>query len=115
MLNNNNLNGAKTMRTTKEITSDIRAINTRANALNDLQNEGGEGYQHEPDTSALEAEWDIANAAERKEEWTKEVTIARRAEFNISGATKLTLTKIESKLGYTLHNLKKAIASHGIA
>ena len=62
--NDNNLNGGQTMRTSKEISAEIRALHTKANAMSDLQNEGGEGYTHQPETKALEAEYYAAKKSE---------------------------------------------------
>jgi len=59
-------NAATETRTSKEISAEIRAMNNKINTLNDLQNEGGEGYEHTIDTSALEAEYYAAKKAEKE-------------------------------------------------
>jgi hypothetical protein len=82
---------------------------------NNIHNEGAEGFN--PFTNELERrgneEFEAMKNAEN-EEWTKEVTIARRAEFNSHKPTRATLPKIQKDLGYTFFDLQNAIKRHGL-
>ena len=99
------------MRSSKEIAKEIRNLNKAGRKINAYQNEGGCGYDHTPDTSALEAEYHAAKKEEFAAEWTAEVTATRRATFNdlvISKKFK-TLHEIEQALGFTRDQLAEAI------
>lgn len=100
------------MRNSKEIAAEIRKINAAGRAVNAYQNEGGEGYDHTADTSALEKEYNEAIEREFRAEWTEEVTAYRRNAWNKSGVTPRTVPQVQKALGFTLIDLKKAVAMH---
>jgi len=91
------------------------------NAYETLQNEGEGGYvaydRRYPKQPTL-AEQDAILAATRAEleakfaaEWTRDVTIARRAEWNVIAKTGVNPQK---QLGYGIIDLKRAIAAHAL-
>ena len=105
------------MRNSKTIANEIKTIIAAGRRMNRLQNEGGEGYDHTADTSALQAEHAAAQDSEFATEWTAEVTTERRAAWNANmqqyRTKKMTpkiLTSLERDAGYTMNDLKKAIA-----
>ncbi len=97
------------------------------NAYNKLQNEGGEGYvdyaKRYP-TQPTQSEQDAILAQTKAEldaafstEWTAEVTAARRATWNDAIKAKAPKTAreaaaLEKAVGFTLTNLKRAVAMH---
>lgn len=112
------------MRTTTEIQAEITKIRDADNRYNQVVNEGGEGYARDSVPDALRAEYLAAEQAEFAATWTAETTAARRAAWN-AGVAKLTaargnnvtghhLRALATSLGYTLADIKRAKALHGI-
>lgn len=108
------------MRTTKIIQAEIEAIRAKDRAYNRIQNEGGEGYERDSVPEALKQEWLDAEKAEFAATWTLEVLMARRAAWNDAVArrapkTSAAVAQIQRDMGYTLADIKRAKALHGIA
>ena len=109
------------MRTVKQIEKEIADIRERGRKLNALQNEGGDGYDHTDHTQKgkLMAELKAARFAEN---WSREQTIEKRQAWNeemrdLAKDGKITITEIAKtakKLGYTMDDLKTAIAHHNL-
>lgn len=107
------------MRTRQEIKAEMKAVAERGRRMTALQNECGEGYDH-TDVARIEQlsnELQAAIAAE----WTIEATQARRAAWNASikamagrRITPQDVAAIEAANGFTLDELKAAIARHNI-
>ncbi len=98
------------MRTIKEIQADIDSERAKARRLNNLQNEGRDGYNHAQNDSRLTELADEMQAAMYPTDWTKNETIARRAEWNaaIRGGCK-TAAEGTAKTGIKLGELKNAV------
>ena len=112
------------MRTTTEIQGEIAAIQAKDKAYNRLVNEGGEGYERNSVPEALWSELLAAEAATFAAEWTAQVT-AQRLSAWAAGVAALTakhgkqiphaaVRGLEISSGYTLADLRKAKALHGI-
>lgn len=117
-------------RTIKQIKADIMVLDSaldtalkaakRQSSVDRIINEGGEGYSHAETLSerAFE-EWNKGVTPLKAElfaaEWTPEVTAARRASWNaaMQAAGKQITTRqvmaIQTKLGFTMADLKKAL------
>ena len=117
-------------RTIEQIRADIAVVDAALDAalktakrqarVDRVVNEGGEGYSH-ADTSAERAfdAWNKAVTPLKAElfaaEWTPEVTATRRAAWNAAmmAAGKQITTRqvmsIQTKLGFTMADLKKAL------
>jgi hypothetical protein len=68
---------------------------------------------------ALRAEIAAKGAAEFAAAWTREITVARRAEWRATLArlgrpTPLTVRQQERRQGWTVEDLKRAVALHGL-
>lgn len=107
------------MRSSKEIANEIKKINAEGRKMNNIHNDGGEGYDHTADTAALENEYHAAKDLEFANEWTTGVTATRRTAWNTRmGATKgrklvySDITNLEREFGFKFDDLKKAIAMH---
>ncbi len=95
---------------------------TNERKMDNFQNEGGEGYSHAEALASKNAAATLAAvAAEMKDafasEWTREVTIARRAAWNAEAVKCKTTAQVgalQRKLGFGLTDLKKAIAIHSL-
>jgi len=98
------------MRTSKQISEEIKAKIAASKKIHALQNESVSGYDYTdtPEIRALMAEFDAASESEFRAEWTAEVTAARKTEWNTSGVTPRTVPQIEKRLGYTMIDLQKA-------
>lgn len=91
-------------------------------AYDKLQNEGGEGYvdyatryPKEPSESELQTMIATAHAeaeAEFVATWTADVTAARRSAWNAEAAKGMPEGLIYKKLGFSMRDLKKAVAIH---
>jgi hypothetical protein len=116
------------MRTISEITADLKIAGQKQDFFNGI-NEGGDGFNpHTITLDKLHKELAAAKAVVAKEaqlaEWTREVTEVRRASWNTEvkalGAKKggtldlADLLPIQKKLGFTMGDLKEAIARHGL-
>ncbi len=110
------------MRTTAEISADIAKVKAADRAYNRVLNEGGEGYERDS-TEVLEREWLAAQAAEFAAVWTLETLNARRSAWNAEmlelSAKRVTMTpklmdSIIARLGYSLTDIKRAKALHGV-
>lgn len=112
------------MRTTREIQAEITKIRAADKRYNQVVNEGGEGYERDSVSDALRAEYLAAEQAEFAATWTAEITAARRAAWN-AGVAKLTaehgnsvmghhVRALADSLGYTLADIKRAKALHGL-
>lgn len=101
------------MRSSKEIAAEIKRLQADGRKVNAYQNEGCTGYDHTANLAALDAEYREAKAAEFAAEWTKDVTAARREAWNAIARTGERNTyKIEQAVGFSLVDLKKAVAAH---
>ena len=87
--------------------------------MNNLHNDGGEGYDHTTDTTALETEFHAAHKAEFAAEWTAETTATRRGAWNAKmGAIKgrklvySDIEDLERHFGFAFVDMKKAVAMH---
>ena len=103
----NNKTGSETMTTAQTILE-------RGRKMNNLQNEGADGYDHTDRTALMVAL--KAQRIKRDAEWTLETTVARRAEWNdasrsISNATP---KMIADKVGYKMADLVAAVTRHGV-
>ena len=102
--------------TREEIKAEIARIQAQGRKTNALQNEGGEGYDH-TDSKRIDELVDMLVAMEHAE-WTRDITITRRAAWNAelkrqgNAATEESLRK---KLGYGLDDLRAAVSRHGLA
>lgn len=108
------------MRTTKAIQAEIEAIRAKDRAYNKIQNEGGEGYERDSVPASLRQEWLDAEKAEFAAEWTLDVLTARRAAWNAAVArrqpkTPAAVAQLQRDMGYTIADIKRAKALHGIA
>lgn len=108
------------MRSTKAIQTEIDAIRAKDRAYNRLQNEGGEGYERDSVPASLRQEWLDAEKAEFAAAWTLDVLTARRAAWNEAVARRQPKTfaaarELERDMGYTIADIKRAKALHGIA
>lgn len=117
-------------RTAHDVRTELQALEATARRYDTGMNEGGEGYN--PHTAALrtlqaeydrlmEAEADAACAARRAKEdaeWTKEVTIQRRAAWNAwvrsQGTTVHSAAMAQhcQEVGYDMLLLKRQIVRH---
>lgn len=117
-------------RTIEQIKADIAAVDAaldaalksakRQSKVDRAMNEGGEGYAHGDVMSgaAFDA-WSKAVTPLKAElfaaEWTPEVTASRRAAWNaamVAAGKQITtrqLLAIQTKLGFTMADLKKAV------
>lgn len=123
-----------TTRTVTEITAELTALRATAHRYDSGANEGGEGFNpHHAALLALQAERDAAVQASEAErmaarqaateaEWTRELTVQRRADWNAwvrSHSTQGTLAalliaeQIKAQ-GWSLDELKRAITRHGL-
>ena len=107
------------MRSSKEIANEIKKINADGRKMGYLQNEGGEGYVHLADTTALENEFHAAKDLEFANEWTAETTATRRTAWNTKmGAIKgrklvyADITNLEREFGFSFNDMKKAVAMY---
>lgn len=119
-------------RTAEAILIDLNTVKAQWRGYNAGLNEGGEGYNpHSAPLRTLQAEYDAAHEAEvhaayqarldaEDAEWTKDVTIARRAEWNawvksqgktIAPAHMATHCQ---DVGYDMLTLKRQITRHGL-
>ena len=101
------------MRSQNEIKSEIAKVQAAGKAMNKLQNEGRDGYNHANETRLheLAAELQVVIDAE----WTVEVTTARRAAWNAAvKAGERNPLKIQAKLGFVMDDLRAAVKRHGM-
>ena len=85
-------------------------------------NEGGEGYSHAEALASKNAASVLAAVSEEMAksfaaEWTREVTVARRAAWNeeaVKCKTTAQVGALQRKLGFGPTDLKKAIAMHSL-
>lgn len=114
-------------KTVEQIKAELAALGNqkaRLKAMDKLQNEGGEGYSAYDDKGEEIARKEYALEQELFAiEWTPEVTTARRATWNdemrkLIAAKKQTTTKIlneiSDRIGFTIADLKKAIAINNL-
>lgn len=114
-------------KTIEQIKAELSALaNQKKNlkAYDKLQNEGGEGYSAYDDKGEEIARKEYALEQELFAiEWTAEVTTARRAMWNgemqklvaaKQQATTKTLNEISGRIGFTMIDLKKAIAINNL-
>ena len=109
------------MRTAKEIKAEIEKTVAAGRHMNNLQNEGGEGYNH-INQAKLDELYVEFKAADFAENWSLDQTISKRAAWSVEikasivgGKVPATaLPKTEKKLGFRLDDLKKAIATHNL-
>ena len=84
-------------------------------------NECGDGYAGDPEAqaatkdAAIRAEA-LSSSAKRDAEWTREVTIARRARWNATAPAMRgkPIAAIEKKAGCSLLDLRHYVAAHGL-
>ena len=109
------------MRTTTEIKNELKKVADKGRAMNRLQNEGGEGYDHTDNTKLAELtnelmtaefaeNWSLKQTQEKLVAWNNEV----RAAIVNGKIPVAALPKIIKKLGYQQHELKKAINHHNL-
>ena len=121
-----------TTRTAATVRAELQALQHRARRYDDGYNEGGEGYNpHRASVRALEAEYDRlaeaeadlaydAKLAAEDAEWTRELTIARRAAWNTWVTAQGTqvrpaaLTQYYQQAGYDMATLRRQITRHGL-
>ena len=89
-----------------------------AKLINDLQNEGAEGYNHE-DTPTRRAAADKAWGAKIDATWNKDATIAKHAAWNAEVAKHESITpaaynQIVKAVGFEFATLRKHIARHSL-
>ena len=105
------------MRTIEEIRAEIKAVQARGRAVNSLQNEGGEGYDH-TDEARIEALTDELAAVKYATDWSRENTIAKRAEWNAVakriGKCRDAVARIEAETGYRMTELIAAVQHHNL-
>jgi hypothetical protein len=103
------------MRTRDEITAEMAQVGAAGRRMNALQNEGGEGFDH-TDMARINRLSDELEQSIRAE-WTRETTVARRAQWNaaVKAMTNPTARDIESATGISMTELKAAVKRHGIA
>jgi hypothetical protein len=85
---------------------------------NNLHNEGAEGYN--PFTDELDRR--VIEKKYTKTEWTRELTIQRREEWNkfaksfrvMDAEVKALIMKKQAEQGWWMSDLKKAIKKHGL-
>jgi hypothetical protein len=88
-------------------------VKTSGERMNRLQNEGGEGYDY-MDSARLSALVDELTEAE----WTRDTTIARRAEWNAAvkalgrAPMPTDIAPIQKRLGYRMDDLRAAVKRH---
>ena len=101
------------MRTQSQVASEIETVKTSGRKMNQLQNEGGQGYDHTDAArlSELAAELSAAKDAE----WTLQATTVRCAAWNAEvKAGNRNPVAIAAKLGYNLDDLRAAVKRHGL-
>jgi hypothetical protein len=119
-------------RTAAQVRDELHALRQTANRYQGVLNEGGDGFNpHSERLRALEAEYDArleaevtaayqARLAAEDAEWTREVTIARRAAWNAwvraQGRTihPAQMAAHCQELGYDALLLKRQIVRHGL-
>ncbi len=104
-----------TTRTIAEIKAEMDAITAAGRRVNNLQNEGGEGYDHS-NQARIDELTDELIAAKRAE-WTPEVTAARKAEWNAAclriGTKPSDIPRVEREVGFKRSDLAEAIRRNG--
>lgn len=111
------------MRTATEISAEIAVVSAKAKEYDRIVNEGGEGHNpHHATLNALLAELTAADQVEFAAAWTAEITAARRGQWNAlvkaasargekwSGKDQ---AAAEKQIGFTVADLRRAIALHG--
>jgi len=119
-------------RTSTQVRSELQALEATARRYQDGMNEGGDGFNpHSAALRALRAEYDALMEAEAHDaytaqlavedaEWTREVTIQRRADWNAwvksQGKTihPAAMTAHCQAVGYDMLLLQRQIRRHGL-
>lgn len=119
-------------RTLEQITTDLNALKATARRYDAGLNDGGEGFNPHHDAirqlereydQAAEAQYDARLAAIRQAEvaeWTREVTLARRAEWNAwvkAQGTTIHTAQVAAQIqrqGWSVEALKASIKRHGL-
>lgn len=101
------------MKTTREIKAELAELGNKSRAYCEAINEGGEGYN--PYDAKIEAKFAELKIAEDAE-WTRDVTISRRAAWNkeVNTMTAPTAAKIAAKLGFEMETLKRYVTKYNI-
>jgi len=101
------------MRTRQEIQAEIAKVRADGKAMNRLQNEGGEGYDHTNEARLSELAAELQAVVDS--EWTVEVTTARRAAWNAEvHAGNRNPVAIAAKVGFNFDDLRAAVKRHGL-
>lgn len=101
------------------MTEQAKSLKTERDNWNTLQNEGATDGYNPYDDKLADILTQIAKA-KTEEEWTKETTEARRAEWNAimkQRTEKMThhdIKAIEKQVGYTMTALKNAVKNHAL-
>ena len=110
------------MRTLKEVKKDIASVEAKGKRINDIQNEGYEGYDN-TDYDALDKLFEEKRAIQFKAEWSLEQTVQKREAWNAEvrkiadRGWKINCARLEQlrdKLGFSGDELKDAMGVHNL-
>jgi hypothetical protein len=108
-------NNGGTKMTREDIKAEIASIQDAGRRMNALQNEGADGYDHTDNVRLIELA-DMLVKMDR-DEWTYDVTVARRAAWNAElkrQGSSATLVSMRDAMGFGLDDLKAAKRKHNI-